>query len=82
MSEPDNKQPIATRQFDRVQAALWRQDGETATADKPFHTLTLSRSFKDSGGEWRRTHSFTARDLPHVGLAVEWAMRELLLKEE
>ena len=82
MPEPNNSQPIATKQFDRVQAAIWHQDGDEGATNRPLHTLTLSRSFKDGDGEWRRTHSFTARDLPHMGLAIEWAMRELLLKEE
>ena len=82
MPDSENSQPTATKQFDRVQAAIWRQDGEAGSAGNSFYTLTLSRSFKDSDGEWRRTHSFTNRDLPHLNLAVEWAMRELLLKEE
>ena len=82
MPETNNKQPIATKQFDRVQAAIWRQEGEAVNEDKAFHTLTFSRSFKDTNDEWRRSHSFTTRDLPHVGLAVEWAMRELMMKEE
>jgi|GEM_PF-5646052 len=77
-----NNQPIATKQFDRVQAAIWRQAVETANEENAFHTFTISRSFKDANDEWRRSHSFTSRDLPHIGLAVEWAMRELLLKEE
>lgn len=82
MPELSGNQPIMTKQFDRTQAAIWRQESEAGNKDKPFHTLTISRSFKDTNGEWRRSHSFTARDLPHVALAVEWAMRELLLKED
>jgi hypothetical protein len=82
MSSDTTSKPIATKQFDRVQAAIWRRDNDANDANRPLHTLTLSRSFKDAQGEWRRSHSFTARDLPHVQLAVEWALRELLLKDD
>jgi hypothetical protein len=82
MSDYTTSKPIASRQFDRVQAAIWRQDGAEGDGGRPLHTLTLSRSFKGPDGDWRRSHSFTPRDLPHVQLAVEWAMRELLLKDE
>ena len=78
----DNQPPIASKQFDRVHAAIWNKTPTDGKSDKPFHMLTLSRSYRDSNDEWQRSHSFTPRDLPHVGLAVEWAMRELLLKEE
>ena len=82
MTETNNKQPADTKQFDRVQAAIWRQDAEAGDSNTPFFTLTLSRSYKDASGAWHRTHNFTSRDLPHVALAVEWAMRELLLKAD
>ncbi len=82
MSSDTTSKPTATKQFDRVQAAIWRQDSDEGEANRPLHTLTLSRSFKDARGEWQRSHNFTPRDLPHVQLAVEWAMRELLLKDE
>lgn len=82
MAEANTTQPTASKQFDRVQAAIWRQDSQAGDTQHAFYTLTLSRSFRDDSGEWRRVHNFTARDLPHVVLAVEWAMRELLLKDE
>ncbi len=81
MADKSSAHPTATKQFDRVQAAIWRQEGQGDPKDA-FYTLTLSRSFKDDAGQWRRVQSFTARDLPHVALAVDWAMRELLLKDE
>lgn len=82
MSNDTTSKPIASKQFDRVQAAIWRRDGYEREVGKPLHTLILSRSFKDANGAWQRSHSFTPRDLPHVQLAIKWAMRELLLNDE
>lgn len=81
MSETENNKPVASKQFDRVQAAIWRQESESGGRD-PFFSFTASRSYRDARGEWQRSTSFLARDLPHLQLAVEWAMRELLLKPE
>ena len=81
MSESENKKPAASKQFDRVQAAIWRQESESSGGE-PFFSFTVSRSYRDANGEWQRSTSFLARDLPHLQLAVEWAMRELLLKDE
>ena len=80
MTESNNKQPVDTKQFDRVRAAIWRQEADAEKANDPFYTFTVSRSYKDANGTWQRTSSFSSRDLPHLALAVEWAMRELLLK--
>jgi hypothetical protein len=82
MNEPSKPSPTNSKQFDRVQAAIWRQDSQAGKSDKPLFTLTLSRSYRDANDEWQRSYSFMPRDLPHLQLAVEWAMRELLLKEE
>ncbi len=81
MSEAENNKPIASRQFDRVQAAIWRQESEPGGRE-PFYSFTVSRSYRDANGAWQRSTSFLARDLPHLKLAVEWAMHELLLKAE
>ncbi len=81
-NEPTRNAPIATKQFDRVQAAIWRQDSQAGESDRPMFTLTLSRSYRDTNGAWQRSYSFMPRDLPHLQLGIEWGMRELLLKEE
>jgi len=82
MDQPTSNAPLNTKQFDRVQAAIWCQNRETENGTGKFYTLTLSRSYKDEKGEWKKSHSFSDRDLPHMHLAVDWAMRELLLKED
>lgn len=82
MSYTEPNKPTASRQFDRVQAAIWRRDDDENEVPRPEFTISFSRSYKDANEEWRRTHSFTARDLPHLKLAVDWALRELLLADE
>jgi hypothetical protein len=82
MSYAEPNKPTASRQFDRVQAAIWRRDDGENEASRPEFTITFSRSYKDANEEWHRTHGFTARDLPHLKLAVDWALRELLLADE
>ncbi len=82
MSEENKNPPIASTQFDRVQAAIWRQEGEGNDGKKSFETLTLSRSYKGDDGNWHTAKNFTVRDIPHLALAVEWAMHELLLKPQ
>ena len=73
MSENSN-QPIAKRQFDRVQCAIWPRnfpDGRVAYA------VSFSRSYLDGEGKWQRTSDFMNRDLPHLGLAKDWAIDQL-----
>jgi hypothetical protein len=82
MSELKQNQPMESKQFDRVQAAIWQQESKLDTKNAKLYTFSVSRSFKTDQGEWRRTHSFTPRDLPHVLLAVNWAMDQLLMKAE
>jgi len=51
------------------------------SVERPEFSISFSRSFKDADGKWQRTHSLSIRDLPHLKLAVDWALHELLLKD-
>ena len=77
-----NNQPAATKRFDRVQIAIRRHKTSADNAASDRFDMTFSRSYQDAQGAWRRSHSFSPRDLPHLQLAINWAMRELLLKDE
>jgi len=73
-STPPPNKPVAACQFDRVHAAIWRnvyKDGN------PAYFASFTRSFRTDDGEFRTTTSFTNRDLPHLILAVEWAIEQL-----
>lgn len=82
MTETNDNKPIATKQFDRVHAAIWRNVGDGDQAGTTFFQVTLTRNYKDRNDKWQQSHSFTSRDLPHVLLAVDWTLKELLLKAE
>ncbi|MCB9852835.1 MAG: hypothetical protein H6819_07045 [Phycisphaerales bacterium] len=82
MTPTDNRQPIETRRFDRVHVAIWRNEAADDKGDGAFFSASFSRSVRGEDGAWRNVTSFTARDLPHLALAVDWAMRELLLKAD
>lgn len=78
----NDNQPIATRRFDRVHAAIWRRVESDERGERSVYSITFSRNYKNAANEWQRTHSLTPRDLPHLRLAVDWALRELMLKDE
>jgi hypothetical protein len=52
------------------------RDGEVST----FHSVVISRGYKDSiDGSWKNSNSFTARDLPVLGRLIELTRDQLLL---
>ena len=81
VEEKDN-QPIARKRFDRVDAAIWRRESNRDDGPSVWYQSTIHRSYRDRDGKWQRTNSFTERDLPHVKLAADWAMSELLMKRD
>lgn len=74
--------PALKKRFDRVDAAIWRHKSDKGEA---YFSVTFSRSYwTDNQGkkDWHDSPAFYSRDLPHLGLAIDWAMKELLLKSE
>ncbi|MBP7935826.1 MAG: hypothetical protein KA354_14355 [Phycisphaerae bacterium] len=83
MERPVNQQPLASKQFDRVHVAIWPQEKkENDNGGRLWFSVGITRRYQDGSGQWQSSNHYTARDLPHLQLAVQWAMRELLLKEE
>ena len=80
MSE-NSRKPVLSRRLDRVELAVWRKEVDRDGGDREHFSITLSRSYRDSEGRWQRTHRFDPRDLPHLKLAVEVAIQELLIQE-
>ena len=77
------KPPYKSKRFDRVDAAIWsknHEDGRTS------YSVTFSRSYRveheNDVPEWKRATSFDLRDVPHLRIAAEWALHELLLKTD
>ena len=51
--------PIKTLRDGNIQLAIWENISEKGA----FYTVTLSRSYKDSDGNYKNTHSFGSNDL-------------------
>ena len=64
-TEAENK-PIHTIRYGSVRATIWRNEGEKGF----FHTVTVSRSWRDEKNEWHDSQSFHFKDLPHLAKAV------------
>jgi len=56
------KKPVHEFRLGRIRAAVWEND----SASGPFHTVTLSRLYKDDAGKWADSASFDRDDLPLV----------------
>jgi hypothetical protein len=82
MSESERRKPVASKRFDRVRAAVWLQGTDPADKNEPLYAFSVTRNYRDANGHWHRSTSFLARDLPHLQLAVEWAIREIILNAE
>ena len=76
---PSANRPVASRKFDRVDAAIWRKEFDDG---KSSFSVTFSRRFPDERGEWHTRYTMGDRDLPHLKLAVDWAMKQLLMMDE
>ncbi len=74
MSENSN-QPYARKQFDRVQCAIWQRAFPNGSVD---YAVSFSRSYQDKEDKWQRTSDFMNRDLPHLILAAQWAIEQLI----
>ncbi len=76
MSNPETKQPTQRRQFGRVKMSIWENESEHG----PFHSVRISRSYKDAQGEFQDTSGFSLQDLPFIELAAREAL-EFLTRE-
>ena len=77
MSEtPNNNKPVDTERFDRVHVAIFHNSRE-GDGEDGWHSVSLTRRYKDARGEWHSTSSFTDRDLPHLQRAIAWAEQQL-----
>ena len=61
MSQEDNapNRPQETLREGKLKAAIWRNESENG----PYHSVTLSRTYRDQEGNLQDTQSFRAKDL-------------------
>lgn len=66
-------QPIKKFRLGLITATIWDNDG--------FHSVDLSRSYKDQSGIWQNTTSFAQSDLLNVAKCAEraenWIARKI-----
>lgn len=65
-----------------VDCAIWTNEAKDKQG-KPieYQTVQVNRSYKDKNGEWQKTDSFRASDIPKVMLVLGKAYEKLALKE-
>ena len=63
------KKPVHEFRLGRIRAAIWENDSTSG----PFHTVTLSRLYKDDAGKWSDSASFDRDDLPLVAKLADQA---------
>lgn len=59
----DPKRPVHSVRYGAIRAAIWRNALETGDATRPMYNVTLTRSYRDAGGNWQDTQSFGYDDL-------------------
>src|SRR5438105_713246 len=72
--------PLKQFRYGNLSAAVFKnavaRDGEPPSV---FHTVVVSRGYKDADGTWRNSNSFAARDLPIVSELLALAYRHVLI---
>jgi hypothetical protein len=68
VSVPENSGAKALKVFriDDVSASVFGRDREIRGEARTFYSVTFSRSYKDSAGQWRYTKWFDLDDLGRV----------------
>jgi hypothetical protein len=61
--------PVATVSVGHVQGAIWRNVSEGAT----FYNSTFSLRYREMGGEWKTSTSYTQLDLLALGKCADLA---------
>lgn len=73
-----NNAPVKNLRDGLIQAAIWEND---AGDSKTFHSVTLTRSYKD-GEEWKETTQFTGADLLRASNLLTQAYNEIKVIEQ
>ena len=70
-----DKKPAAKVNLYPVSAAIWRNTAEQGDA---FYSVTFERSYRDKGGNWKRSDSFTSSDLLLLAKVADLAHSEVV----
>lgn len=79
----ENKGPIKKIKAGSISATIWENKNQNNKGeDISYMSITLDRSYKDANGEWKKTNSFRAADIPKAGLALSKAYEFLTMSSE
>ncbi len=66
-----------------VSATVWLNKGQKENGEESeYRTISLERSYKDKGGEWKSSNSMRVSDVPKAVAALQKAYEHLVLNEQ
>lgn len=77
MDETKNTPPAKTIRYGRIEAAIWKRQGEQG----PWYSVTLSRSYKDADDQWQRSDNLSRDDLLTAAKALDQAHSWIVARE-
>ena len=65
-SESEGAKALKVFRIDDVSASVFTRDRQIRGETRTFYSVTFSRSYKDSAGQWRYTKWFDVEDLGKI----------------
>ncbi len=66
-----------------VSATVWLNKGQKENGEESeYRTVSLERSYKDKGGEWKSSNSLRVSDVPKAVAALQKAYEAIVLNEQ
>jgi len=59
--------PVHSIRYGNIKATIWQNPSET---NGPFHTVSVTRSWRDDKDQWHDSQSFNFKDLPSLAKAI------------
>lgn len=65
-----------------ISATLWKNELTKNGNNFDYYTVSVERSYKDSNGDWKTTHSLRVNDIPKAVLVLNKCYEFLTMKEQ
>ncbi|MBD3361319.1 hypothetical protein GF358_00850 [Candidatus Woesearchaeota archaeon] len=65
-----------------ISATIWKNNGERNGQSVEFNTISLTRAYKDKGGNWKNSSSLRISDLPKAALVLNKAYEHLIVADD
>ena len=66
--------PVAKIRVDLINASIWKNQTDKGT----FYNVTFESRYRDSEGNWKSSHSYTANDLLALAKAADLAHTKII----